>query len=276
MTTSLSSAHARRALGDATDPLVVAPPPALVRAIVDSLRGRREASTEAPEHVRLLCTRADADAAFADFLTAADATNAVDAGQLAVRTVTDLDASLTVADGTVRALLRVGDDESSEPPGLDTVVDEDEALYDVVSAAYDARWADADDYDFGVPGRTTLLESFRDRWPDAGDTLADLFDAVESFDGTDPLDPVTACTLVAAHHRVLAMRLGEWAEEVGFSSRTEIARAKTRLVESGIIDTEREPAGVGRPRHRLIPADESLADATAADLLSRGRNALDA
>ncbi|WP_449404994.1 hypothetical protein [Halobaculum gomorrense] len=61
---------------------------------------------------------------------------------------------------------------------------------------------------------------------------------------------------------------------MGHTSRTEIARTKARLVETGLVDTDAEVSGVGRPRHRLVLGDSVPDGATGADLLARGRAAL--
>ena len=287
MTSGSSSSFARRTLVGATEALVVAPSPSLVRAVVGLLCECRgdDADDDPAERVRLLCDPTDAEAAFDDFLLSADAADAVEAGRLAVRTDPSLDAGVTLADGAVHAHVPLGDGSErpaeSGPTGgaVDTpefvpVGGADGAVYDAVAACYEARWDEADGLDLGVPGRSALLASFRDRWPDACDTLAGAFAAVESAPREDVLAPVTVCTLVAARHDVLVMRLSEWAEEVGFSSRTEIARAKATLVDAGLVDTERVPAGVGRPRHRLVLADAGLAEADPAALVAAARESI--
>ncbi|QZP38532.1 transcriptional regulator TbsP domain-containing protein [Halobaculum magnesiiphilum] len=273
MTTGSPSALADRALTPAADALVVDSSPTFVRGVVDAVADdvRPDAdaspSTSSEQRVRLLCTEESADAAFADFLTVTAAVDAGSTGRLAVRTVPTLDASLTIADGTVRAHVSV-DGEATVCAG------DDETLCAVAEDAYDERWRDADPYAFDVPGRTTLVESFADRWPDGAETLADLLGAADTLPRTGAFDPVTACTLVGARHELLTMHIGEWAEEIGLSSRTEIARSKSRLVETGLVETEREPVGVGRPRHRLVLAGDGNPEPTGAELLALGRSAL--
>lgn len=280
MTTSPPSTLADRALAAASDALVVDPSPALVRGIVDIVAadGRTAADgstdTSTPPKVRLLCTGESAEAAFGDFLTAAAAVDARSADRLAVRTASGLDASLTVADGTVRAHVSLDDDDSADRPNAGFASGGDETACAVIEDAYDARWRDAEAYAFDVPGRTRIVESFADRWADAAETLGNLFRAAETLPRAGALDPVTACTLVGARHELLTMRLGEWAEEIDLSSRTEIARSKARLIEAGIVETEREPVGVGRPRHRLVLASDETTDPTGAELLDRGRAVL--
>ncbi|MXR42179.1 hypothetical protein GRX01_12620 [Halobaculum sp. WSA2] len=281
MTTRPPEAFVDRALGAASDVLLVDPSPELVRIVVGEVavadRSGADGSTEAgpPSLVRVLCTAETADTAFDDFLTATAAVDARSADRVAVRTVPDLGERLMIADGTVHAHLSVGVDGTNRPSDRGLASGDDEALCAAVEEEYGARWRDADEYAFDVPGRATIVESFASRWPDAAETLADLFRAAETLPRTGAFDPATVCTLVGARHEVLAMEIGDWAEEVGLSSRTEIARSKARLVEAGLVETEREPAGVGRPRHRLVLASGGPTDPTGGELLDRGRAALE-
>jgi len=280
MTTSSPSALADRTLAAASDALVVDPSPAfvrdVVRAVADDDRSAADGSTDtdSPSRVRLLCTDESAEAAFDDFLTATAAVDARSADRVAVRTASELGASLTVADGTVRAHLSLDGDDATDLPNGGFATGHDEPLCTAVEETYDARWRDADEYAFDVPSRTTIVESFADRWPDAGETLVDLFDAAEALPRTGAFDPVSACTLAGARHELLTMHIGDWAEEIDLTSRTEVARSKARLIETGLVETEREPVGVGRPRHRLVLADDEPTDLTGAELLARGRAAL--
>lgn len=269
MATGSPDAAARRLLAGADDALAVAPRPALARATIALLRPGR--AVDPPERVRLLLADDDAEAVRSDFLVAADAADAVADGRLAVRTASDLDASLTVVDGTVRALLPldVGEDAVfgvSSGAGGTTA--------DAVAARYERVWETAEPVDLGAPGRTALVDAFESAWPGAGDTLAGLFEAAGTLPRDGALDHVAACTLAVARHRGLVMVLGEQAEEVGLCSRSGITRAKARLVDAGLVDTERVPTGVGRPRQRLVLAGDGLADATPAELLATGREAL--
>ncbi|UIO99126.1 DUF5821 family protein [Halobaculum sp. CBA1158] len=286
-TRSPVTAAERAVAGDA---LVVAPGPTLARAVVGRLADRSTgggdaasdaARDDATDRVRLLCSPDDAAEAVTDFLTATDAADAVADGRLAIRTETELDASLTIGDDAVWANVSFpspNDDSDGssvpDPASLTAVGDADGATRDAIAAAYDRRWREAQVFEVGTPARSTLLSTFRDRWPEAVETLAAVLDAADALPRDAVVGPVATCTLVAARHRLLTMELGEWTEEVGLSSRTEIARAKSRLIDAGLVDTEREPVGVGRPRHRLVPGDDRLESAPPADLLAIGRAAL--
>jgi hypothetical protein len=70
------------------------------------------------------------------------------------------------------------------------------------------------------------------------------------------LDAVSVALIAAAQSGALTYDLGKWAEEVGVASKATISRRKTALEEDGIIYTENVPVEVGRPRQRLLLADQ--------------------
>lgn len=242
------------------DPLVVGPPADLVRTLVDALY-------DSDASARLLLTDAAAAEAFAEFLTASGAAETVADGRLELRTLAGLDESLTVGAGAAHAHVRVGD-------RLEAVPVADGETVDAVRRANEERWAAGAPFPLDAPPRSRLVGSLRAEWPDAAATLAEALDAVETLRDDDPLDPVLLCTLVGARHGMLSMDLGEWAGDIDFSSRTEIARAKNRLVEAGLVETQRVPQGVGRPRQRLVLAADALADLPPAEFVAAARDRL--
>ncbi|RJX46853.1 hypothetical protein DP106_15410, partial [Halonotius pteroides] len=76
-------------------------------------------------------------------------------------------------------------------------------------------------------------------------------------DGTG-LDEVTVSLLVAARNGDLLYDISRWGEDVGIASKATFSRTKTRMEESGVIETEKVPIDVGRPRLRLRLGDERL------------------
>ncbi|WP_143165406.1 transcriptional regulator TbsP domain-containing protein [Halobaculum gomorrense] len=165
----------------------------------------------------LLCTPETAEATFADFLIATAAVDVRSAGRFAVRTAPNIDANVSVADGTVRAHVGLADgDEDASPSGAvdgsstyGVVVGDDERLVEAVAGAYRSRWDDAETYPLEVPGRARIAESFADRWPAAAETLGDLWRAADELSRTGPFDPAAVCVLVGARHELLAMSVSE-------------------------------------------------------------------
>lgn len=241
-------------IAEARDPLFVSPPPGLARAVPLALRSSgREA--------RLLLSPDGAEELFAEFRAATATAEAIERDRLAVRTDPDLEGSLTLSEERVWAHVRADGQLRSLPTA-------DPGAIAAFRASFDHRWDRAKPRTPDVPGRTILLETFGDRWPDAVGTLAEVLEDAGPIHDDDPLDAIAACTLVGARHELFSIELGEWAREIGFSSRTEIARAKKRLSRIGLVETKRVPAGVGRPRQRLALADEEFASMDGAALVS--------
>ncbi|UIO98636.1 DUF5821 family protein [Halobaculum sp. CBA1158] len=199
-----------------------------------------------------------------DFLVAADAADLVDDGGMALREL----------DGDADNTLLVGEDELYAVVAADEQVaalsaDDDEFIADAYET-YRGRFDDAERFNLRTPAisriRTTLDE-------DIGEAVRADFDGVlESLETArgdgDGLDEVTISLLVAAKNDVLLYDISKWGEDVGIASKATFSRTKTRLEEMGLIDTEKVPIDVGRPRLRLKLGDDSLRDADSGELAS--------
>jgi response regulator of citrate/malate metabolism len=84
---------------------------------------------------------------------------------------------------------------------------------------------------------------------------------------TAGLDPVTRLLVVAARERHELRSVVECATATGLCSRGTASRVKRRLEDAGIVDTEPVSSGVGRPRQRLLLADDSLKSMEVAELI---------
>ncbi len=84
-----------------------------------------------------------------------------------------------------------------------------------------------------------------------------IFDAVSD----ETLDEVTLALLVTARNEGMLYDLSRWGENVGIASKATFSRAKTTLEDEGILDTEKVPIDVGRPRQRLLLDHDGLAAA---------------
>lgn len=92
----------------------------------------------------------------------------------------------------------------------------------------------------------------------------------------DGLDEVTISLLVAARNEVLLYDISKWGEDVGIASKATFSRTKTKLEELGLIDTEKVPIDVGRPRLRLKLGADELVAAGADELADEAQKLLDA
>ncbi|AAG19730.1 hypothetical protein VNG_1412H [Halobacterium salinarum NRC-1] len=194
-----------------------------------------------------------------DFIVASTAANLVEDGSLALRTVDVENRSpMLVTEERAIALLETG----RFVGGLAT--DDD----DLAETAYDAAntdWAAADEFALRTPAIDRVRETLGDDInADVGDDFDDVLASLETARGDgEGLDEVTISLLVAAKNRELLYDISKWGEDVGIASKATFSRTKTKLEDLGLVDTEKVPIDVGRPRLRLKLADDRLEDAPA-------------
>jgi len=134
----------------------------------------------------------------------------------------------------------------------------DDEFVTAVFNSQQAAFADATEYDLRTPPIGRVRETLATA---IGETVRDDFDAVfdaVTRDGDSALDAVTVSLLVAARNDVLLYDISKWGEDVGIASKATFSRTKSRLEDAGVIDTEKVPIDVGRPRLRLTLGDERL------------------
>ncbi|WP_435118404.1 transcriptional regulator TbsP [Halolamina sp. C58] len=199
-----------------------------------------------------------------DFLVASNAADLVEAGSLELRTLEGgVDNALLVTEARTIAVVTAGD----AVAGLAT---DDESFVGQAHEDYSARFEAAETFNLRTPAISRVRETMED---DIGEQSRTDFDAVldslETARGDgDGLDEVTISLLVAAKNDVLLYDISKWGEDVGIASKATFSRTKTRLEELGLIDTEKVPIDVGRPRLRLKLGDDRLHDADAEELAS--------
>ena len=197
-----------------------------------------------------------------DFIVASNAADLIDAETLTLRTDEALpENSLLVSDERVVSLVAAGDSVA----GLMT---EDDDFVETVIDAYDEAWEAADQFKLRTPPlsrvRTTLQDEIS---PDAEQDFESVLASLDTARGDgDGLDEVTISLLVAAKNEELLYDISKWGEDVGIASKATFSRTKTKLEETGIIDTEKVPIDVGRPRLRLKLGDDRLREAEADQL----------
>jgi len=239
--------------------LVVDPSERVVEEIVDAAT-----ELDGPPTLRLLADESTLKAVMKDFLVASNAADLIDAGDLSMRTA-DIEPGneLLITEDELTALVWAR--------GAVAALSTDESEF--VESAYDAYtadWEDAPEFSLRTPPLSRVRETLRD---DIGDATADDFDAVlaslETARGNgDGLDEVTISLLVAAKNEELLYDISKWGEDVGIASKATFSRTKTTLEDLGLIDTEKVPIDVGRPRLRLKFGNEKLDGATSDELAS--------
>ncbi|MFC7250777.1 transcriptional regulator TbsP [Halomicroarcula sp. GCM10025324] len=222
-----------------------------------------EDSSAHPE-VRMLAEERVLKDIMDDFILASTAADLIEAETLALRLLADgPNHSIAVTSDEVYALVTVGDSVA----GLGT--DDDEFVGDVFGFYADV-WDDAEAFSLRTPPLSLVQETLES---DIGSETAADFDAVLGSLATargdgDGLDEVTIALLVAAKNGELLYDISKWGEDIGLASKATFSRTKTKLEDMGLIDTEKVPIDVGRPRLRLMLGDERLKGADTDDLAS--------
>ncbi|GGL53019.1 transcriptional regulator TbsP [Halocalculus aciditolerans] len=150
---------------------------------------------------------------------------------------------------------------------------------DFAATSYDAAvetFDDADEFSLRTPAISRVRQTLDDEIsPDVEGDFDGVMASMETARGDgDGLDEVTVSLLVAAKNRVLLYDISKWGEDVGIASKATFSRTKTKLEDKGLIDTEKVPIDVGRPRLRLKLADDRLEEAPPSELANVAQTVL--
>lgn len=142
--------------------------------------------------------------------------------------------------GNVERFVKLSDDEIGS-----TLTNELESLLKVSSHV-----------DIETPAWSELLAKLESVvGPQTRSEFEQLIEAAK-FEEMDSLDAVSVSLIAAAQSGALNYDLGKWAEETGVASKASISRRKKALENEGVIYTENVSVEVGRPRQRLLLADD--------------------
>ena len=256
-----------RVLSDAADEVIVVNPSEA--AIEDLVRVATGFDGDLPE-TRLLADERTLKDVMDDFIVASNAADLIDEGSLSLRTTENGgENSLLVTADSVVALVDAG----SQVGGLTA---DDDGFVEAAHDAYATRWEDADDFHLRTPPISRVRETLADEISaDAEADFTTILDSLETARGDgDGLDEVTISLLVAAKNESLLYDISKWGEDVGLASKATFSRTKTKLEDMGLIDTEKVPIDVGRPRLRLKLGDDRLRDAESDELASAATSLL--
>jgi len=251
---------------DADDTVyVVNPSEETMAELMTALEGH-----DSPPEVRVLADERAMKDVMDDFIVASTAADLVETGDLSMRLLETVpNHSVAVTGDTVYALVAVGDTVG----GLHT---DDAAFVDEAADYYETTWAEADTYPLRTPAISRVRETLD---AEIGPETAADFDSVLGSLATargdgEGLDEVTISLLVAARNNELLYDISKWGEDVGLASKATFSRTKTKLEDMGLIDTEKVPIDVGRPRLRLMLGDDRLEDADSDELATVAQSLL--
>jgi len=227
--------------------LVVDPSAETIVSLIETAVGR----DDLPELSVLADERTLKDV-LGDFVVASRAADLVADGALDLRVLDGaVDNALFVSQSRVVALVTAGD-------GVAALSTDDSEFVAEVYEAHRGAFEDAESYALRTPAISRVRETLESEIGSAARADFDaVLDATERDGGAD-LDEVTVSLLVAAKNDVLLYDVSKWGEDVGIASKATFSRTKTRLEDLGIIDTEKVPIDVGRPRLRLKLGDDRL------------------
>ena len=241
----------------------------VVNPSVDVIEALIAVATDVSEfpRIRLLGDEATLKTARGEFTLASNAANLIDDDTLTIRAHQGAsENSLLVTPTEVVALVTAGD----TVVGLSA---DDNEFVSLADDVYMSAWEDADEFTLRTPSRLRMRATLAD---EIGDPVeADFTGVLDSLEtarsdgnGDADLDPVIISLLVAAKHGVQLYDISRWGEDVGLASKATFSRTKTRLEDEGLLDTEKVPIDVGRPRLRLMFGDDRLGDASTDQLAS--------
>ena len=204
-----------------------------------------------------------------DFILASTAADLLEEGTLEVRAATDqLDGALVVTEETIISLL-TSDKHSA------ALVTDDAEFVAAARERWNGDWNSGDEFDLRTPARSRVLESLGEEFGSEMESdFRAALDSVESMNDDSKLDEVGLSLLVAAKHEQLLYDISRWGEDAGVASKATFSRTKTHLEGHGLLDTEKVPIEVGRPRLRLLVGDERLRETAIEKLPSVARELL--
>ncbi|SFR58917.1 transcriptional regulator TbsP [Halogeometricum limi] len=241
----------RSVLGSGTEEVLVVDPST---DVIDTLVAVASETDGDRPHVKVVADESLLKDVMDDFIVASNAADLVSSGDLSMRVSADgTENPLLITEDAVVSLVTAGD----HVAGLVTT---DEEFVAAARSTYTTRWEEASDYKLRTPPITAVRTSLEDEIsPDARTDFDAVLSSLQTARGDgDGLDEVTISLLVAAKNEVLLYDISKWGEDVGIASKATFSRTKTKLEEMGLIDTEKVPIDVGRPRLRLKLGDDRL------------------
>lgn len=163
---------------------------------------------------------------------------------------------LAGADGGCVLVENTVEDESSAAPSRYRVGDDA-----TLRGRYERVVEAAEPWRLRTPSRHRVYGAFHERCeePVAGDVIR-LLDADPEPTADDPVSPRVRAYVAGARHGALDRSLRRACEDAGLGSPSTFTRIKRRLLDAGLVDTDRVPQPVGRPRERIV-AGEALSTA---------------
>ena len=197
-----------------------------------------------------------------DFILASAVADLIDAGRISMRSSDErFENMLLVTGGTVVSIVPAAE-------CIGELVSADGEFVESVRERWKDVWESAEEFHLRTPARSRVEESLEEKFGMAvkSDVLTVLDSVGDTRRNKSGLDEVRILLLVAAKHEQLLYDLSTWGEDLRVGSRATFSQLKSQLEEKGLIETEKVPVDVGRPRLRLLLSDERLHEAESDEL----------
>lgn len=241
-------------------PLLVNPTKTAVRDLVGMYRNGNSLPT-----MRILADGDPLKDLTDDFIVASAIADLIEGGEFEIRTLSAVPRHSILVDGEAVLSLVEG---TQRVAGLRTT---DDAFVSALTEEYENRWEDAEAFSLRTPPLSHVRETLEEEiGPDAVEDFDRILDSLETARGNgDGLDEVTISLLVAANNGELLYDISRWGEDIRLASKATFSRNKNLLEEAGLIETEKVPIDIGRPRLRLLLANGSLREADIEEVAAR-------
>lgn len=247
------------------DLFVINPARETIREFVTTLSER-----DGTPHVRLFSDEQPLKTVLDDFLVASRLADLVSEGRLEIRTLRDVPrASFLLTEEMLLTIVEGGD-------GVAALPSRDEQFVTSTHEEYANRWQESTQFTLRTPPLARVRNTMR---AEIGEHAVEDFDrSLECLDTAkgngEGLDEVTIALLVAANNRELLYDISRWGEDVQLASKATFSRTKNQLESAGLIDTEKVPIEMGRPRLRLVLGDNALVDEDIETVVERAQTEL--
>lgn len=193
--------------------------------------------------VTVIATESTIDRVTEGFVLPAKTKDLIDRGSLSIHVTDESPASSYLATDDQLFLFILLDTASA-------VGSTNPKLIDNVTEYFEGIFAATDPVSLRTPGLGTILDTLTDQFDEA--VASDFEQAVKAAsDRRGPVVPMELALLIGAKHELLLYDISKWGEDIGLASKATFSRTKTRLEDQGLLDTEKVPIDIGRPRLRL-------------------------
>lgn len=129
-------------------------------------------------------------------------------------------------------------------------------IYQPMVKEFDTQFSEADELDLAVPPWKELLEGLAEATSEETAKEFEVLVEAATPENLDSLDEVSLALIAAARTGALQYDISKWGEDMNIASKATFSRRKSSLVDDGIVTTEPVQVEIGRPRERLLLAED--------------------